>query len=332
VANEKRMQEAIKKAKLGQELSARELFIDIVQEDPNNKLAWLWLIGLLDDRGDLILACEEVLRIDPTETRARTRLGELRRTEKVEKERKENAALAKVDALLSDGNIELALKRLRKITRENNRSEAAWGLLAKYTSDLAEKEQALSRLSALDPTNEEKKETLSRARYYRANPLELALSYEEHGETEKAIKVYEGLSAKAKGRSEWDRLFREINRLEGMKVEAIVHISPKVTIARLSVGPPILFLSMLIIQTGYDLRYFTLLMGVEFLIVIVGAFLVALSAAGSEHRVWKKLGSRGGRGSKRLRMLVGAAGLTMMLLSFTLLGIEAYVRWIPLLI
>jgi hypothetical protein len=89
---------------------------------------------------------------------------------------------------------------------------------------------------------------------------------------------------------------------------------------------------MLIIQTGYDFRHFTLLMGLEFLAVIVGAFLVALSAADSEHSIWKKLGSRGGRGSKRLRMLVGAAGLTIMLLSFTLLGIEAYVRWIPLLI
>ncbi len=112
----RRMQEAIKKAKLGQELSARELFIDLVQEDPNNKLAWLWLIGLLDDRDDLILACEEVLRIDPTETRVRMRLDELRRIEKVEKERAENAALAKVDKLLSDGNTESALRRLRKIT------------------------------------------------------------------------------------------------------------------------------------------------------------------------------------------------------------------------
>ncbi len=326
------MQEAIRKAKLGQELSARELFIDILQEDPDNKLAWLWLIGLLDDRGDLMFACEEVLRIDSTETRVRDRLEELRRAEKVESERKENAALTKVDELLSEGNIELALKRLRKIIKENNGSESAWVLLAKYTSDLAEKEQALARLSAFDPTNKEKKEALSRARYYRANPLELALSYEEHGEFEKAIKVYEGLSAKANGRGEWDRLFREINRLEGMKTEAIVHISPKVTIARLSIGPPVLFLLMLIIQTGYDLRYFTLWMGVEFLVVIVGAFLMALSAAGSKHRIWKRLGSRGGRGSKKLRIFVGAAGLTMMLLSFTLLGIEAYVRWIPLLI
>ena len=204
-------------------------------------------------------------------------------------------------------------------------------LLVKYTDDLAEREQALARISALDPTNNEKKEALSRARYYRTNPLELAVSYEEHGEIEKAIKVYEGLSAKAKGRGEWDRLFREINRLEGLKEESIVHISPKVTIARLSVGPPLLFGSMLIIQTGYDFRYFTLLMGVEFLLVVVGAFLVALSAAGSEHRIWRKLGSTGGRGSKRLRMLVGAAGLTIMFLSFALLSIEAYVRWIPFL-
>ncbi|MCP4138958.1 MAG: hypothetical protein GY755_01485 [Chloroflexi bacterium] len=327
----RRMQEAIKKAKLGQELSARELFIDLVQEDPNNKLAWLWLIGLLDDRDDLILACEEVLRIDPTETRVRMRLDELRRIEKVEKERAENAALAKVDKLLSDGNTESALRHLRKITKENNKSEIAWSMLAKYTNDLVEKERALARLYAFDPANKEKKEALKRARYYRENPLELAVSYEENGEIEKAIKVYESVSAKAKGRSEWDRLFREINRLRGLKEEKIVHVSPKVTIARLTLGPPLLFLFMLIAQVGYDFRYISLLMGVEFLLVIVGAFLVALSTAGSENRIWKKLGSVGGRGSKRLRMLVGAAGVTLMFLSFALLGLEAYVRWLPLL-
>ncbi len=62
-----RLQEAIAKAKLGHELSARDLFIDIVRDDPKNKLAWLWLIGLLDDREDLIIACESVLNIDPSE-------------------------------------------------------------------------------------------------------------------------------------------------------------------------------------------------------------------------------------------------------------------------
>ena len=73
-------------------------------------------------------------------------------------------------------------------------------------------------------------------------------------------------------------------------------------------------------------------MGIELLLVVAGAFLTALSAAGSEHRLWRKLGSTGGRGSKGLRMLVGVGGLTMMLLSFALLGIEAYVRWMPFLI
>ena len=40
---EERLREAIAKAKLGHELSARELFVDIFRDEPENKLAY-WTI------------------------------------------------------------------------------------------------------------------------------------------------------------------------------------------------------------------------------------------------------------------------------------------------
>jgi len=222
-----RLREAIAKAKSGYELSARDLFIDIVEDDPDNKIAWLWLIGLLDEREDLIIAYENVLRIDPSEERIRVRLEKLRRVEKMARERQEKAALAKIDYLLQQGNKELALTRLRKIVQKNRDAEAAWILLAKHTPNLNERVQALTRILALDPTNEEKRAALRRVRYFRSNPLELAASHEERGEIDEAIAIYERLAAKAKGRSEWDRIFREIRRLEALNAERIVHISSK---------------------------------------------------------------------------------------------------------
>ena len=329
MADKKRMQEAIKKAKLGQELSARELFIDIVQEDPDNKLAWLWLIGLLDDREDLILACEEVLRIDPTETRVLIRLEELRRTKKAEKERKENAALIRVDELLSVGNIELALNLLRKSLKENPK-EKGWELLAKYSPSLDEQVYARAKIKALHPANKEKDLEFQRIRYFQANPFELAVSYEERGEIDKAIALYEQLTRKAKGRREWDRIFREINRLKALQEEEIVHVSPSLTVARLTAGPPLLFFIILIMQIGYDYRYFSLLMAVELVLVVLGSFLVGVASAGAEHRLWQKLGNAAGRGSKQLRLVVGAIGTVIMILPFILLGFDAYARWLTI--
>ncbi len=322
-----RLQEAIAKAKLGHELSARDLFIDIVRDDPKNKLAWLWLIGLLDDREDLIIACESVLNIDPSEKRVAFRLKKLRREKEKEKKEQEVLAFAKIDKLLARGNKETALSRLRKMTQENRNAEAAWILLAETTSDWAEKEQALARIYALDPQNKEKETAARRARYFRKNPLDLAVRFQEQGKIDEAIKVYEGLAAKAQGRSEWDRLLRKIYHLEGLQHEQIVHISSKITIFRLSLGVPLLFLFMLIIQIGYDYHHFTILMAVELLMVIVGAFLSAVSAVDSEHRIWLKLGNVAGRGSVRLRVLVGSTGITIMFLPFILLGLEAYARW-----
>lgn len=324
---DERLQIAISKAKSGHELGARDLFIDIVEDDPENKLAWLWLIELLDDREDLIIACKQALEIDPTEERVRFRLEELGREEALEKERRRESALSKVDYLLQQGNKELALSRLRKMVQENHDAEAAWILLAKHSSDLDEQVQALARVQALDPENEEKRAALQRVRYFRLNPFDLAASYEERGEIDEAIALYERLTVKAQGRKEWDYLFREIHRLEVLKDEKIVHISPVLTVGRLMAGPPLLFFSMIIIQIGYDSRYFTLLMGAEFLMVILGAFLAAVASAGSEHFLWKKLGNAAGRGSKRLRVLVGAAGVTILFLPFVLLSIEAYARW-----
>ena len=330
MSKDERLQLAISKAKAGDKLSARDIFIDIIDDDPENKWAWLWLIGLLDDREDVIIACERVLAIDPTDERVRLHLDKLLRVETTEKKQREDVALVKVDRLLQEGNIELALTRLREVVKGDPDSETAWILIIENSNDLEEHERAYKRLYEINPT-EKRKADLDRTRHFISNPFDLAVHYEEEGKIDKAIEIYETLAPKAQGRSEWDRLFREIDRLKEHKEEQIIHISPKATIARLIPGAPLLFLFVLIIQIGYDFRYLTLLHGIEFIMVIFGSFLAAVAAVSSEHKIWQKLQSAGGRGSKQLRMVVGAAGNTILFLPFILLGIEAYARWAILL-
>ncbi|MDX1688634.1 MAG: hypothetical protein R3248_11670 [Candidatus Promineifilaceae bacterium] len=70
---------AIALAKAGRRRQARELFLQIVEEDPRNEVAWLWLVGLVDDVEDQIIALENVLVINPDNHRARARLERVRR-------------------------------------------------------------------------------------------------------------------------------------------------------------------------------------------------------------------------------------------------------------
>ena len=323
-----RLQAAIAKAKAGHELSARNLFLDVVRVEPDNKLAWLWLVGLLDEPEALINACENLLRIDPTDTRVRLRLDQLFAAEQ------EHAKLEQTSHMLDEalrffakGKTEYGLMRVRDLVDLDDEHEKAWGLLAKFSRDLGEKVRAMKRLTELDPADEKKRAILKRWTYYQENPLALAAFYEEQGKPDMSIGVYERLAASAKDRRDWDRIVNEIERLEYLQRESIAHVSPLMSIARLTAGMPLLFFFLLLTHAGYKLSYFSLAMFLEFLVVLGGSFLMALAAVGAEHSLWRRLGNVAGRATKPLRMVVGTVGFFVMALPFLLLTFDAFQRW-----
>jgi len=76
---ESKLRAAIALARAGRTRQARERFLQIVEEDAYNEVAWLWLVGLVDDVEDQIVALENVLVINPDNQRARARLERLQR-------------------------------------------------------------------------------------------------------------------------------------------------------------------------------------------------------------------------------------------------------------
>lgn len=74
---ERKIRAAIALARAGRRRQARELFLQIVEKDPYNEVAWLWLVGLVDEVEDQIIALENVLVINPENHRARARLERL---------------------------------------------------------------------------------------------------------------------------------------------------------------------------------------------------------------------------------------------------------------
>src|SRR5512138_572581 len=97
------LQKAIQAARAGRRIEARDLLIELVEQEPQNEMAWMWLSGLVDSLEDRIVACENVLTINPANEKVRTYLAEL--------QRQHAAALAKKDrddavALLNQAKIE----------------------------------------------------------------------------------------------------------------------------------------------------------------------------------------------------------------------------------
>jgi tetratricopeptide (TPR) repeat protein len=73
------LRHAIELARSGKRDAARAAFLRVAEEYPGNELAWMWLAGLVDSLEDKIIACENVLTINPSNEKARNYLESLKR-------------------------------------------------------------------------------------------------------------------------------------------------------------------------------------------------------------------------------------------------------------
>jgi tetratricopeptide (TPR) repeat protein len=64
-------------ARAGRRLDAREIFLRVIETEPRNEVAWTWLTGLVDDLEDKIIACENVLTINPANAKVNAYLNTL---------------------------------------------------------------------------------------------------------------------------------------------------------------------------------------------------------------------------------------------------------------
>ena len=323
------LRQAVQAARAGKELTARDLFLDVVKLDPNNKLAWLWLIGLLDDLEDRLAACERVLAIDPAEVHARRMLGELlekRRALAEEKNAQVVRTLDEAEGLLKKGEREAAFWMLRNLTHEHVELERGWLLLAEASPDMAGQTNALAQVVNLNPKNDAAAVRLRQLRALQNDPYDLAHFYEERGEVERALETYKSIALHSNQRVDFDRVYNNITRLERLRIEKIKHVSPVLSLVRLAAGPPILYIVAMLVHYGLQPWYAPFIVWLAFLMVIAGSFFSALSVVRGNYRIWSLFGEEGTSGSKLTRVAFGFAGFVLIVASFVPLATDALGR------
>lgn len=70
-----KLQEAVQLATAGKKAEAYQLLKEVVQLNPKEKKAWLWLANVTPDRGEYERALREVLRLDPNDSLAQQGLA-----------------------------------------------------------------------------------------------------------------------------------------------------------------------------------------------------------------------------------------------------------------
>jgi len=325
------LQRAIQAARAGRRVEARDMLLQIVDVDPRNELAWMWLSGLVDSLEDRMIACENVLVINPANEKVRIYLTELQRQHQsvlAKKTIDEAVGLFDQARVHADRNeTDAALRLATQALEKHENYEEPWLLIGRISPDIDQQLTALDRAHKLNPSNTETASALKQVRYLRANPMSAAAQLEQLGKFEEALKIYNGLAAKTKNSREFDHIYKQIIRIEGLQKENIRYVAPASSIARLSFAWPLLYFSLAMVQMGlnpFAHPEFYLWLGLP--LVSVGSFLLSLAEIRSRHIIWQKLFYEQGDGSPFARSVTAATGWFLVIVPYVLLLLDSLNR------
>lgn len=325
------LQRAIQAARAGRRVEARDLLIELVEVEPRNEMAWMWLSGLVDSPEDKIIACENVLTINPANEKVHTRLAELRWQYQTFLERKNTEEAAVLLNLANEhvrrNNLETALQLATQSVEKRDDCEEAWLLIGRISPNINQQIAALERALNLNPSNKQTAAALKQVRYLRVNPMDAAARLEEAGKMEEALKVYEVQAAVAKNLKDFDHIQKQIARIKRLQEENIPHVRPGSSIARLTITWPLLYLSLILMQMGLNpLKHPSFYLWLGWPLVIMGSFMLSLAEIRSHHIVWQKLFQEQGDGSLLARSLTAATGWFLVLIPHILLLVDSLSR------
>lgn len=322
---------AVEAARGGRKDEARQLFIQVVETDPQHEVAWLWLAGLMESIEDRIIASENALTLNPANEKVKAHLARLRREQEefvARKSLKEAADLLhQARRSMERGESELALEHARKAVQKHSEYSEAWTFLASISPGIDEQIAALEKALHLNPSDPETMLALRQAHHLKANPLSAATRLEQFGRLDEALNAYQELAGKARNAREFDHIYRQIVRIEGLQKEKIRYVAPRSSILRLAFAWPLLYLSLALIQMGlnpFAHPIFYLWLGLPF--VALGGFLLSLAEVRSPHPVWRTLFEEHGDGSTFARLVTAAAGWFLILVPHILLVLDSLNR------
>lgn len=324
------LKEAIAAAKAGQRPRARELLLELVEAEPDNETAWLWLSGLLPTLRERIVALETALKLNPLNPHTSQQLHKLR-TRYAAWQAEQAAAsaeqLTEAQRLLKAGMRPQARDTLLALVHEDEANEQAWWLLSQVLAAVAEQIVALENVLTLNPAHTQAKERLEELRHLQADMMRLGLYYEKKGAWELAAESYGHAAAHAPTPA----LRREASarrhaaELE-IKYPGVLTIRSTYTWLRLSVGPPLLFGLLIFTHVGLRPQNLTLPYCLGNMVVLFGTLLLVGVQSTPLHNFWRTLFGPAGLSVPYARFFLWLCGIFLLLTPFLVLFAASVLR------
>lgn len=235
--------------------------------------------------------------------------------------------LARAKTCVQNGDVSRALYFSQQAAQKYDDCEEAWLLIGKLASYVDQRIAALEKARAINPANTQTAVLLEDARRLRDDPLGAAAHYEQCGDFDEALKVYNELAARTTDSREFDRIYKHITRIESLQKEKISYVAPRSSIMRLTVGWPLLYLFLVLMQVGlnpFAHPSFILWLGLP--LVVLGSFLLSISEIRSRHAFWQTIFSEEGEGSNFARLVTAAAGWLLVIFPHLFLLIDSINR------
>jgi tetratricopeptide (TPR) repeat protein len=308
------LREAIEAFKAGQRQYARELFLELVEVEPTNDLAWCWLSGLLDGRDEQIKALENALALASGGKDVEDRLHLLGEPDVGPELARFREALRAIEA----GERNRGRAILEGILADNKDHERAWMALSDLAKDKEEQVAALEHVLRINPNNFKARERLTTTQHILYQDyLLLGREYQRKGELARAVEAYQSAerhastgSFRSAAQQRWQMIqFQDQFRKEKSS-------SPNLTLIRLAAGPPIIYAMLILIHSGLAPQQIEPAFWLGGILVIFGSLLRAASAHTPYHPIWTAIWGEKGLSNRQARSFLQNLGTLLLLVPF----------------
>ena len=331
MSSKQELQRAIAAYKAGHRGEARTRLLAYVETNQHSELAWLMLSNLVYDSEDRIIALENALVINPNNQKAAARLWKLKRQQYQRADLYPGNPIPRLEQAIearNKGQDLLAYDILRQLIREDEGSQQAWLMLSELSPDADSEIAALRNLLQLNPSHKQAKLRLEKLSRSKDDPLALGRLYESWGEAEKARNLYVKVvfeSNSADERREAERRMKDAEMRE--QAPGFRLVNPQITLARLMVGPILLYFALALIHGGLNPLQVLPVFWLGAVSVVIGSFLMVITSVPVTRIIWHQAWRKFAGDTSPSQGVLKALGLLLWLVPILLIIVDGFIRF-----